>query len=691
MCMLEITIRQQPEIFNEIATRWYSITGGKLLLVSPAGTVIAHSNGTLNGGVSGELLRGVDLTAIDTTTSLMSGGPYPYLAVSLVQDRETIGYLIAPDSNAQQIPLLNWVAEIFVSRLVDLYALQSMTDELIGAWEQLELIYRVTENLTLASELRIMLQSMLQEIQKVTQTQESFIVLSRADYWLCVTGTGKDKDVFCNQQLLDQLHQINRVVSCNRTEECRKFFPELPATVQSLLATPLLLTEEGRAAIGLINKSEQDFTTGDIKLLAALAQQITTIINNHLTHQQLLNKERLSRELEIAAEIQESFLPKDLPYVGGLSMAVSSVPASEVGGDFFDFITVDDRHLALVVGDVSGKGIPAAMLTSVTRTMLRVEALRGEPPHKIIEQANQVLYQDLSRADAFVTVFVALVDTYEGTLSYASAGHTPTMLWRAENHKVDLLKATSFPVGVFENPKHETKSVRLYPGDTLVLYTDGITEAQSTRNELFGMERLVHIVERRASDSPEQLQQYIQSQIANFCLNAAWKDDATLLIVKSLAIGGTANPPYSATAVKPIAFFYPADMDHLTNISQEIAGVCRGLSDLPAGSRGDDFIYLIELAISEICTNIVKHAYAEIDGDIQGQVTLLSNGVQLDFFDNGAGFDPNSVPEPVADPNNLKEGGYGLHIVRQIMDVVSYTSDPGQGNHWHLIKFLPKK
>ena len=132
-------------------------------------------------------------------------------------------------------------------------------------------------------------------------------------------------------------------------------------------------------------------------------------------------------------------------------------------------------------------------------------------------------------------------------------------------------------------------------------------------------------------------------------------------------------------------------MEFLTDISQQIANACRELSGLPIDSRGDDFIYLIELAISEICTNIVKHAYAGLDGNIRGQVTLLNNGVQLDFYDHGEGFDPESVPELKADPYDLREGGYGLHIVRQIMDVVSYESNPKEGNHWHLIKYLPKK
>ena len=351
-------------------------------------------------------------------------------------------------------------------------------------------------------------------------------------------------------------------------------------------------------------------------------------------------------------------------------------------------MTIDDRHLIVIIGDVSGKGIPAAMLTSVTRTMLRVEAMRGEPPHKIIQQANSVLLQDLSRADAFVTVFVAIIDTYEAKLTYASAGHTPTLLWEAESGDIELLKATSPPIGIvgFQESRSHTKA--LQPGDTLVFYTDGITEAHSPNHDLFGLNRLVYIVESRANDSPEALQQYIQSEVVNFWRHSSGRDDATLLVIKILPHSEATLPQDISTIVKTVDFLYPAEMEYLSDISQQISATCRELPSLPVSSRGDDFIYLIELAISEICTNIIKHAYAGRRGEINGRVTLLNNGVQLDFFDHGSSFDPNTVPEPSLDPHHLPEGGYGLHIVRQIMDVVSYETQPEDGNHWHLIKFL---
>jgi anti-sigma regulatory factor (Ser/Thr protein kinase) len=329
------------------------------------------------------------------------------------------------------------------------------------------------------------------------------------------------------------------------------------------------------------------------------------------------------------------------------------------------------------------------MLTSVTRTMLRVEAMRGEAPHNIIQQANDVLHQDLSRADSFVTAFVATLDTFEGTLSYASAGHAPALLWRADSRKTELLKATSPPIGIFGYKTEATRTVTLNPGDTLLFYTDGITEAQSPNGDLFGLNRLIYIVESRANESPEALQQYIQSEIANFCRNSSGRDDITLLIVKMLPRSEAVAPKDISTIVRTIKFSYPANTEHLTDISEEITSACRQLPALPSGSSADDFIYLIELAISEICTNIIKHAYANREGNINACITLLNNGIQLDFYDQGVGFDPSTVPQPNSDPHQLIEGGYGLHIVRQIMDVVSYEHDPEQGNHWHLIKLLP--
>jgi sigma-B regulation protein RsbU (phosphoserine phosphatase) len=684
--MLESIIRQQPDLFNNVVKNWHAITGSKLLFISPDGTPLKN---TRSESIS-ERWAEIHPHISDKQPVFLQ--PFRLLAAPLVHNNEPLGYLMSVNVDRAHLPLIEWMADELLARVLDFFAMQSMTDELIGAWDQLELIFRVTENLALNADLHSVLKSILHEIQKVTHTEDGFILLSQPDTLLCVSVKEDRYASLCRESLLEYIIGANRIVLQNSFDACRKFWPTCPPYVKNFLATPLMIIQDNaQAAIGLVNKTTDNFNAGDVKLLAALAHQVASVINNHLTHRRLVVKERISRELEIAAEIQVSLLPTQLPHMGGIAMAVSAIPASEVGGDFYDFIALDERYLTIVMGDVSGKGIPAAMLTSVTRTMLRVEAMRGDPPHKIIRQANHLLFQDLSRADSFVTVFVATLDTVEGKLIYASAGHVPVLLWRARSHQVELLKATSLPIGVFSLPENYSRTVDLEPGDTLVFYTDGFTEARSPDDDFFGLDRLIDAVAERAGDTPENLMQHIQSQVNAFRQGAEWPDDASLLVMKSLAKSESISDRDMNQVLKTEDFRYPADMDYLSEISQDVAGTCRELAELPHGARGDDFIYLIELAISEICTNIVKHAYAGTTGDISGQITLLNNGVQLDFYDQGRGFDLNSVPQPEANPNELREGGYGLHIVRQIMDVVSYESDPDGGNHWHLIKFLPSQ
>ncbi|MDX1520459.1 MAG: SpoIIE family protein phosphatase [Anaerolineae bacterium] len=679
-----ITLQKLPVLDNFIH-HWQTVVGSNLLLLSNEGEILASANGTPPLDWQAILKKSSSRQA-----TILNHSDHQILTSPLTIDQETLGYLLAFETGEEHLPLLTWGAEIIGEQLLGEKALSDMTDELIGAWDQLELIYRVTKNLDLTSDLMEALQSIIQEIKKVVDTESGFILLKRSNRLECVSATPHPVDRFCDQTLLEKLVNARQAILCKNPAECRRIWAGAAPDIDSMLAIRVpIIGEETEAAIGLTNKQHKIFSAGDVKLIAALAQQVGTIIKNYFVRERLIIESRLSRELEIAAEIQESLLPTHLPHVGGVSIAVSSSPASEVGGDFYDFITRDDHHLTLVMGDVAGKGIPAAMLTSVTRTMLRVEAMRGESPHNIISQANNVLHQDLARADSFVTAFVATIDTAGGTLEYASAGHTPALLWRAESRTTEQLRATFPPIGIFGYQGHSTQTITLKPGDTLILYTDGITEAESPNGDLFGLNRLIYILESRAGEAPEDLQHFIQSEVASFRRDAPGRDDASLLIVKMLPQTGKAEPKDISTPIKTVDFSYPADIKYLSEIAEKVTKVCRDLPALRSGFEADDFIYLIELAISEICTNIIKHAYADCEGYLDGRVTLLNNGIQLDFYDNGEGFDPNTVPPPNMDPEELVEGGYGLHIVRQIMDVVSYENHPKRGNHWYLLKLLP--
>jgi sigma-B regulation protein RsbU (phosphoserine phosphatase) len=370
-----------------------------------------------------------------------------------------------------------------------------------------------------------------------------------------------------------------------------------------------------------------------------------------------------------------------------VEFAVASLPATEVGGDFYDFFALDGDRLGIVVADVAGKGVPAAMLTSLVRTILRVEAGYGHSPQRVINQTNQALLQDLQRAESFVTVLVAYLDQTDLTLTYANAGHTPGLWLRADLGRFEQLAATTPPLGIQIPDIGGDRTLQLSPGDSILFYTDGVTETMSPDNQIFGGERLEEALAAHAGRTADDLVQSVLSAVRAFRRSAPWSDDITMIAMR-VRPSAIPLPPQLEPAVE---FALPADLQVLESISEQVTQVCRSLPDLPPPPASDDFVYLIELAVSEICTNIIQHSYKTGGGELRGSLTPLDNGIQIDLYDDGESFDPDAVSAPAAQADMLNEGGYGLHIVRQIMDSVQYQADTPKGNHWRLIKYIPSE
>jgi hypothetical protein len=287
----------------------------------------------------------------------------------------------------------------------------------------------------------------------------------------------------CRNVFWHKLAKQKQVVLFNRHNSLQKFWPEAPAHIFNFIGISVVTGNKTPAALGLVNKKNRNFTAGDVKLVTAVSEQIKAIIDSFRFYRELIVQERIRRELEIAAEIQESLLPKTLPEFRGLTIGVSSLPAFEVGGDFYDFISPDEAHLTVIVGDVAGKGVPAAMFTSMVRTLLKIEALHSQDPHTILQKVNEVLWQDLWQAELFITAIVVTFDKKNGALMYANAGHVPGIIYHAKSNTSRLLKATSLPIGIFGYASKTTQYVHLSPGDTLALYSDGVSEASNPAGE----------------------------------------------------------------------------------------------------------------------------------------------------------------------------------------------------------------
>ncbi len=302
------------------------------------------------------------------------------------------------------------------------------------------------------------------------------------------------------------------------------------------LAIPIK-SEEQTILGGVYVAKREDF--GDVydllPALQSLAGQIASAIQRLLAYQQTVANVRMSRELEIAGQIQNSFLPESVPSMQGWELTANLVPARQTSGDFYDFVELDNGRLAIIIADVADKGTGAALYMALSRTLIRTYAMaHPDHPEIALQLANERILID-TKSDQFVTVFLGILDTQNKTMIYANAGHNPAYLF-SQNTAVQSLGNTGIPLGMFEGMQWKRNSVDFASGDVLVMYTDGVTEAQNSLEDEFGEQRLIDIVTNGMENgrSAVQIEKEILSAIEDFVGNAPQFDDITLLMTSRL-------------------------------------------------------------------------------------------------------------------------------------------------------------
>jgi sigma-B regulation protein RsbU (phosphoserine phosphatase) len=242
-------------------------------------------------------------------------------------------------------------------------------------------------------------------------------------------------------------------------------------------------------------------------------------------------KERMLKELEIAKGIQQSFLPDAAPEIPGFDLDGFNLPALEVGGDFYDFIPLDSDNTGLVIADVSGKGVPAALFMALSRTLIRASAHSIDDPAGSLLEANSHLVED-SKTSMFVTLFYAILDSRAKTLTYVNAGHNPPIHIGAGSGQVTLLAAEGIALGVMDNITLASVKIPLKAGDLIVLYTDGVTEATNRNEEEYGVERLTACVEKNLQGTAREIREAIVRDVIAFAENQPQYDDITIMVLR---------------------------------------------------------------------------------------------------------------------------------------------------------------
>jgi sigma-B regulation protein RsbU (phosphoserine phosphatase) len=242
-------------------------------------------------------------------------------------------------------------------------------------------------------------------------------------------------------------------------------------------------------------------------------------------------RDQLLQDVELAAEVQRMFLPIHRPSIAGLEIAGMMQPAKGVGGDYYDYLPIDEHTIQLALADVAGKGVPAALLMSATAAAVQLETKEKRDMLAVVDRLNSAVHS-ASDGDRYVTLILVDVDVRGRWLRYVNCGHNPALLFQAKTHDVVPMSSSCPPVGMFGTVSCEINRADLTLGDILVLYTDGITEAENSQGEEFGMERLSTVIRRGSSLSAEELKNNIFQSAADFSQEVGFNDDATILVAK---------------------------------------------------------------------------------------------------------------------------------------------------------------
>ncbi|MFH1561955.1 MAG: SpoIIE family protein phosphatase [Nitrospirota bacterium] len=245
-----------------------------------------------------------------------------------------------------------------------------------------------------------------------------------------------------------------------------------------------------------------------------------------------VEKERLQKELEIARDIQQSFLPQSIPQIEGFELAAVNLPAREVGGDFYDFIPITKDKWGLVIADVSGKGIPAALFMALSRTVIRTNTMGNPLVSEAIHKANEFIMEESEINTMFVTLFYAILDTKKGRLTYINAGHNPPFIIKPEKGEVIILEGEGIALGVIPNVELEEREISVEKGDTVVLYTDGVIDAINEQEEQFGEERFIELLKENCGLPAQEIIERVQREVITFSGNQSQFDDLTLVVLK---------------------------------------------------------------------------------------------------------------------------------------------------------------
>jgi sigma-B regulation protein RsbU (phosphoserine phosphatase) len=463
-------------------------------------------------------------------------------------------------------------------------------------------------------------------------------------------------------------------------------------TTRSILVAPMTLGGESLGAIEIINKTSGDglFQRDDLMLLETLTRAAGLAVHNIRLTERIVERERERHELELAAEIQRDLLPQ-APKDRQFPIHGVNIPARSVSGDFYDIVQLADGRIWFSLGDVSGKGMNAALLMAKTASLFRCLAKSAEDPGQLLMAINNELCETNSHG-MFVTMVAGYFDPARGTARLANAGHEPPMLFDWSRQTFLPIPAEAPPLGIAPDiVGHDgfpAREINL-AGGTLYVFTDGLTEATTFGGGMLGIDGARALIREHAEESPDLRLRSITGAVR--VPGKALRDDLTLLIVEDQGTTTPIKAPDSTPADQSIdgqiiRIRVPARPDRLKLIrtaAEQAAAYC---------GAGREWTQDLVMAVDEACQNIIRHAYgsSEEKGDIMIDFVRESDALGVHLMDFAPPVDVEKIRS--RDLNEVRPGGLGVHLIKSVTDDARFLPPPpGVGNLFKLTKRLPPK
>lgn len=565
--------------------------------------------------------------------------------------------------------------------------------------EKLRVLLEVGRRLASNMDLDSLLELIIQQTTKVMEADRSSLFLvdkKTEELWSKIAQGAEEIRFPIGKGFAGHVAKTGEIVNIPDVYKDKRFNREVDKQTgyrtKSMLCAPLR-TMDGEivGVVQVLNKKGgQVFTEFDEEMLLALAGQAAVAITNAMYHQEVLQKQKMERDLQIAKSVQESFLPQELPEKKGFQFAAHYDPAQDVGGDVYDFIPLSEDQMGILLGDVSGKGVPAALFMARLMSDFRFISLTEDDPKDILAKVNNILVKR-SRRGMFVTLAFLILDSLRGRITYSSAGHLPPILVKA-NGKVHRLESEGgVPLGIAEEQVFGQDSVPLDAGDVILLYTDGVVEARNSRKQEFGFSRIEKALKESRGLSAKEIEQHLSARVAEFVEDTPQHDDLTYLLMKVVQEKPKVEkgkPGQKSRRGKGhghcINLSVPSDPKFLSVVRKNVDALLDDLDFTEKEKRK------IVIAVDEATSNVIKYSY---DGDLTKRIDfeISADAVALTIKIRDYGKTPDVDKIKPRDIDDIRPGGLGTHFLREVMDTVDYDVSLGVGTLLTLKKNIPQK